>query len=111
MTSRRRVNVAAKSASEISCAVEAHALVDALEMRRGVEARAQARGAQNRSSIAAVEPFPFVPAMCTERNARSGWPSRSHSAVMLARSNFVARACCGEASSRPRESRYRTDSS
>ena len=47
-------------------AVQANALVDALQVRRSVEARAQARRAQNRSSIAEVEPLPLVPATCTD---------------------------------------------
>src|SRR5712692_8525058 len=62
------------------------------------------------SSIAATEPLPLVPTMCTQGTARWGSPSSAASAVIFFRSNFAARACCGEASSRPSVSRYRTAS-
>ena len=53
------------------------------------------------SSIAAVEPLPLVPAMCTQGILRCGLPSASASRAMLESPNFCTRACCGEASSRP----------
>src|SRR5271163_4281826 len=63
------------------------------------------------SSIAAVEPLPLVPAMCTQGEERCGWPRSSARIVIFARPNFWTRACCGAASSRPNESSARTDSS
>src|SRR2546422_5506077 len=57
------------------------------------------------SIIAAVEPLPLVPATCTEGYAWCGSPSRSASTVILRKLNCAARACCGEASSRPSVSR------
>src|SRR5580698_6308445 len=63
------------------------------------------------SSIAAVEPLPLVPAMCTQGEDRCGWPRASARIVIFARPNFWTRACCGVASSRPKESSARTDSS
>ena len=49
------------------------------EVRRGVAARAVAGGAQRRVDHRVTEPLPLVPAMCTERNCRSGWPSAAQS--------------------------------
>src|SRR5277367_1361321 len=63
------------------------------------------------SSIAAVEPLPLVPAMCTQGEDRCGWPRSSARMVIFARPNFCTRACCGAASSRPSEKSARTDSS
>src|SRR5271163_394784 len=63
------------------------------------------------SSIAAVEPLPLVPAMCTQGEDRCGWPRSSARIVIFARPNFCTRACCGAASSLPSENSARTDSS
>src|SRR5271155_3997791 len=63
------------------------------------------------SSIAAVEPLPLVPAMCAQGEERCGWPRSSARIVIFARPNFWTRACCGAASSRPKERSARTDSS
>src|SRR5277367_1330005 len=63
------------------------------------------------SRIAAVEPLPLVPAMCAQGEERCGWPRSSARMVILARPNFWTRACCGAASSRPKENKARTDSS
>src|SRR5271155_5169897 len=63
------------------------------------------------SSIAAVEPLPLVPAMCTHGDERCGWPRSSARIVIFARPNFCTRACCGAASSLPSENSARTDSS
>src|ERR1700683_2830242 len=63
------------------------------------------------SSIAAVEPLPLVPAMCAQGEERCDWPRSSARIVIFARPNFWTRACSGAASSRPKESSARTDSS
>ena len=41
------------------------------------------------STIATTEPLPFVPATCTDWNARSGWPSRATIVEMLSRPNLI----------------------
>src|SRR5687768_8539303 len=43
------------------------------------------------SSIAVTEPLPLVPAICTGRKARCGWPSAVVSLVMFSRPNFMPR--------------------
>ena len=41
------------------------------------------------STIAVTEPLPLVPAMCTEGNARSGWPSAATSIPMFSSPNLI----------------------
>src|SRR5260221_3965782 len=54
------------------------------------------------STIAVTDPLPLVPAMCTDRNARSGCPSASTMALMLSRPNLMPN--CSSPNSQARES-------
>src|SRR5579859_3436938 len=103
-----RVNVSAKASSLIS---SPFTRMRSLIFSRCGEVLSPVRNPAQRSidsRNAAVDPFPFVPAMCAEGYARSGLPSRSLSVVMFSRSNFAAAACVGAANSLPSDSKYLT---
>ena len=66
--------------------------VTSIEVRRRVEARPQARRrARSPTSVAAVEPFPLVPATRTDGTRRSGRPRRSQTASIAARPSLMPR--------------------
>src|ERR1700730_13390463 len=60
-------------------------------MRCGDVYRAERWPAARRaaSTIAVTDPLPLVPAMCTDRNARSGCPSAATIALMLSSPNLM----------------------
>ena len=68
----------ARASSVTRLAVDADALGEAAKVRRGVHARCGCPAARAiDSTIAQTLPLPLVPATCTARKARSGWPVRS----------------------------------